>query len=182
MVQLMTDRLTKADWISHGLRTLAADGPGGLKAGPMAAALKVSRGSFYWHFRDIADFRAALLRAWQARTTDQVISELDAQAPGPVRLKLLLHRAFDTRPSLDRAVRAWAAEDRDVAAAVAGVDARRIAYIAGMLADAGVDPARAAARATFLYWAWLGQGVIMDPRHAALDPAALDAIGALFST
>jgi len=31
----------------------------------MATKLKVSRGSFYWHFRDIADFRAQLLRRWQ---------------------------------------------------------------------------------------------------------------------
>ena len=54
----MSDRLTKSDWIDHGLRTLANDGPNALKVGPMATTLKVSRGSFYWHFRDIADFRS----------------------------------------------------------------------------------------------------------------------------
>jgi hypothetical protein len=32
----MPDRLTKADWIRHGLRTLATDGPNALKVGPMA--------------------------------------------------------------------------------------------------------------------------------------------------
>jgi AcrR family transcriptional regulator len=44
------DRLTKSDWIEHGLRTLARDGANALKVGPMATQLKVSRGSFYWHF------------------------------------------------------------------------------------------------------------------------------------
>src|SRR5271166_2476814 len=53
----MNDRLTKEDWIRHGLRTLANEGAHALKVGPMATKLKVSRGSFYWHFRDIPDFR-----------------------------------------------------------------------------------------------------------------------------
>jgi hypothetical protein len=48
----MHDRLTKSGWIRHGLRTLAKDGPNALKVGPMSTKLKVSRGSFYWHFRD----------------------------------------------------------------------------------------------------------------------------------
>ena len=50
--RVMTDRLAKSDWIEHGLRTLANEGANALKVGPMAAKLEVSRGSFYWHFRD----------------------------------------------------------------------------------------------------------------------------------
>src|SRR5260370_30061180 len=90
----MSDRLTKDDWITHGLRTLANDGPNALKVGPIAASLKVSRGRFYWHFRDIADFRSQLLRSWQERSTDRVIRHLDPahSAPGP--LKQLTTRAF----------------------------------------------------------------------------------------
>src|SRR5260370_20230907 len=89
---VMNDRLTKSDWIKHGLRTLANDGANALKVGPMATRLKVSRGSFYWHFRDIADFRSQLLRSWQERATDQVIQELDEKAQ-PDRLKHLMKRA-----------------------------------------------------------------------------------------
>ena len=54
----MDVRLTKQDWINSGLRTLATEGASALKVGAMAAALGVSRGSFYWHFKDFADFRA----------------------------------------------------------------------------------------------------------------------------
>ena len=72
----MNERLTKSDWIKHGLRTLAKHGANALKVGPMSTELKVSRGSFYWHFRDIADFRAQVLRSWQESTTDQVIQEI----------------------------------------------------------------------------------------------------------
>ena len=175
-------RLTKPDWIRHGLATLAGEGPGGLKVGPMATALKVSRGSFYWHFADIADFRAQLLAGWQATTTDQVIRDLEAENAEPDRLKPLLRRAFHGKRALERAVRAWAAQDAAVAAVVASVDARRIAYIADLLAAAGVERRRALRRTTFLYWAYLGQTLVMEPRHAALAPAELDEIGDLFET
>ncbi len=166
------DRLTRADWIRHGLRTLAIDGPGALKVGPMAAALNVSRGSFYWHFQDIADFRGQLLQSWRQTTTDQIIQDLDAHEGEPGRLVWLMRRAFKGRRRLDRAVRAWAAHDAAVAAAVASVDKRRIAHLARLLVDAGVGRAQANHRAAFLYWAYLGQAAVMDSNAMPADAVA----------
>ena len=176
----MDDRLTKSDWIEHGLRTLASDGANALKVGPMATQLEVSRGSFYWHFRDIADFRSQVLQCWQERTTEQVIRDLEAAKAQPHRLKHLMRRAFVARRSLERAIRSWAAEDRDVAATVAAVDTRRVSYIAEMLVAAGVESRRALPRAAFMYWAYLGQPIVMDPRHASIPASALDEISDLF--
>ncbi|WP_043285481.1 TetR/AcrR family transcriptional regulator [Reyranella massiliensis] len=175
------DRLGKSDWIDQGLRTLAGGGAGALKVGAMAEKLNVSRGSFYWHFADIAAFKSALLRSWRERMTDRVIRDV-AGKDGPDRLAYLLKRAFAARPRLDRAIRTWATEDKSVAVIVAAVDAERIAYIAKLLVAAGVARKRALARATFLYWAYLGQAIVMDPRHAAIPAPALDDIGALFET
>lgn len=188
MVYAMTDapsssgadnRLKKADWLEQGLRTLASGGANALKVGPMADKLKVSRGSFYWHFRDIADFKSELLRSWQEQMTDQVIQEI-AGKDEPDRLKYLLKRAFAAKPRLDRAIRTWATEDKGVAAVVASVDAERIAYITKLLAAVGVARRLALPRATFLYWAYLGQSIVMDPRHGEIPVSALDDIGELF--
>jgi AcrR family transcriptional regulator len=176
----MDDRLTKSDWIEHGLRTLARDGAGALKVAPMAAQLKVSRGSFYWHFSDIADFRSQVLQCWQERATEQVIRDLEAAKAEPGRLKQLMRRAFLTKRSLERAIRSWAAEDKDVAGTVAAVDTRRVSYIAKLLVAAGVESRRAAPRAAFMYWAYLGQPIVMDPRHASIPAPALDEISDLF--
>ncbi len=178
--EVMSDRLTKSDWIEHGLRTLANNGPNALKVGPMSTTLKVSRGSFYWHFRDIADFRSQILRSWQERMTDQVIQQLEAAKAEPDRLKHLTRRAFVTKSSLDRAIRSWAAEDEDVATIVASVDARRVAYIAKLLVAAGVESRRALPRAAFMYWAYLGQAIVMDGRHASIPASAMDDISGLF--
>ena len=176
----MSDRLTKSDWLAHGLRTLANEGGNALKVGPMAAKLEVSRGSFYWHFRDIADFRSQLLRNWQERATERVIQELEAEKAEPDRLKHLMQRAYADKPRLDRAIRSWAAEDEEVAAVVASVDARRVAYISKLLVAAGVEGQRALSRAAFLYWAYLGQAVVVNPRHSTLGAPALDDISDLF--
>jgi AcrR family transcriptional regulator len=176
------DRLTKSDWIEHGLRTLASNGANALKVGPMATRLKVSRGSFYWHFRDIADFRSQVLQCWQERTTERVIRDLEAAKAEPDRLKHLMRRAFVGKRSLERAIRSWAAEDKDVAATVAAVDTRRVSYIAKMLVAAGVGSGRALPRAAFMYWAYLGQPIVMNPRHASIPVAALDDISDLFET
>ncbi len=177
----MSDRLTKPDWIRHGMLTLAREGPGALKAGPMAEALKVSRGSFYWHFADIADFRAQLLQAWRERATDQVIRDIEHTAE-PDRLKHLMQRAFIGRRGLEPAIRAWAAQDKDVAAIVAEVDAKRVSYIAKLLVSVGIETQQARQRAAFVYWAYLGQALVMSRRHATIPATGMDAISALFES
>jgi len=178
----MSDRLNKSDWLRHGLRTLANDGAAALKVGPMAAALKVSRGSFYWHFRDLDDFRLRLLRRWQERTVDQVIVETEANIAEADRFVHLMKQAFSMKRNLDRAIRSWATQDQDVAAAVATVDARRVAYMANLLIASGVEQHMAESRAAFVYWAYLGQAIVMEPAHSAISESAMNDIGDLFVT
>jgi AcrR family transcriptional regulator len=176
----MTERLTKADWIRHGLRTLSTNGSKALTVGSMATRLKVSRGSFYWHFQDIGAFRAELLQSWREVSTDQVIRDLDARGSDPERLKRLLRSALGGPRKLDRAIRSWAEEEEEVAKVVASVDERRVERIAGLLVDAGLDTQRANHRGAFLYWAYLGQAIVMHQRHASIPDWALDEISDLF--
>lgn len=177
----MTERLTKSDWLQQGLETLASDGVDALKVGAMSQRLNVSRGSFYWHFRDIADFRRQLLQSWQEHATEQVIRQMEAENPASPRLNNLMKRAFAAERRIDRAIRSWAAQDDDVAHVVASVDARRVDYIAKLLIADGVERQNALPRATFIYWAFLGQAVDMASRHSSIATAAMDDITGLFS-
>jgi AcrR family transcriptional regulator len=180
MVAPMDARLTPKDWVVAGLRLLATQGPGALKVGAMATRLGVSRGSFYWHFRDFADFRSQLLDNWRDRTVDQIIREFESNPEAPDRLQQLVKKAFFGRRGLDRAIRTWAATEPEVQAMVAAVDARRVGYMAELLISAGVDADQAEPRAAFLYWAYLGQAIVMDPATAVIDEAALRRVTALF--
>lgn len=185
----MNTRLSRSDWIDHGLRTLAADGARSLQVSPMASSLKVSRGSFYWHFRDIADFRAQVLKRWNERTTERVIESLELREAEPDRLRSLMHQAFsdtsesfsdDERQVGDDRVRAWALEEPEVAVAIAAIDLRRIVYIAELLEKAGVPSRPARSRAAFLYSAYLGHALSSSKHRTRFQKAALDDIVALF--
>src|SRR5213080_4575890 len=61
----MTEQLSAKDWLDQGLKTLSERGFTALKAEPLAKALGVSRGSFYWHFADVGAFHTAILKHWR---------------------------------------------------------------------------------------------------------------------
>lgn len=176
----MSDQLTKAEWVKHGLRTLAEHGPNGLKVGAMAQALGVSRGSFYWHFKDIADFKAQVLRGWADSTTEDVREAVETDAGEADRLHHLMKRVFGDSRRLDRAIRAWASSEPDVAGIVAAVDTRRTEIIMEMILAAGVSRPTAALRAAFLYWGLLGQTFAMDEQQADLARDGMPDIADLF--
>jgi len=91
---VMSDQLSAQDWLDRGLRALAAKGAGALKAESLAKAMGVSRGSFYWHFADIAAFRTAILAQWREVSAERVIADLEIAAEHENPLLLLLRRTF----------------------------------------------------------------------------------------
>lgn len=153
-------RLTEQNWLDHGLKTLAKSGFASLKAATMAEALGVSRGSFYWHFKDIFDFQTRLLAHWRSRTTDMIIREMDAKSDADQRLPDLMIRAFAAKADLDRAIRVWATYDAQARAHLMDVDKLRMDYIKSLLKAAGLADDIASQRARFLYAASLGDAAI----------------------
>ena len=45
-------RTPRERWIEAGLQALAAGGPDAVRIDPLAKALGVTRGGFYWHFEN----------------------------------------------------------------------------------------------------------------------------------
>jgi AcrR family transcriptional regulator len=154
--EVKTDQLSARDWLDQGLKTLKESGFTALKAEPLAKAMGVSRGSFYWHFADVGAFHAALLRRWREIMTEQIIANLEQSAEGEIRINALLRRAFGDRLTLEVAVRTWATLDPAARAAVQAIDRRRLSYIESLLTASGFPPEIARARARILYWAFLG--------------------------
>lgn len=154
-IRAMTDQLSADDWIDQGLKALARRGFTALKAEPLAKAMGVSRGSFYWHFADLSAFHAAILKRWREVAAEQIIADIEAKT-GDDPLRALLRRAFGARLELERAVRNWAAFDSAAQAAVRAIDRRRLDYLQGLIEKHGLEPAAARTRAHILYWAFLG--------------------------
>src|SRR5579872_166735 len=143
----MADQLSADDWLKQGLKTLARDGFTALKAEPLAKAMGVSRGSFYWHFADVEAFHAAILNYWREVAAERIIDDVEAAAGKDNALQLLLRRVFGERLALENAVRRWAVVDPLAKAAVQAIDRRRLAYVERLLLDSGSSRDAARARA-----------------------------------
>jgi AcrR family transcriptional regulator len=171
---IMTDQLSARDWLDQGLKALAASGFAALKAEPLAKAMGVSRGSFYWHFADIGAFHAAILKYWREVAAEQIIANVEAAAGTENPLPVLLRQSFSGKLALEKAVRSWAAFDSAARDAVQAIDRRRLDYVESLLRNAGLPRETAQARAQILYWAFLGSALADKPlpkprQHAVLD-------------
>jgi AcrR family transcriptional regulator len=170
----MTDQLSAKDWLDQGLKALAKSGFTALKAEPLAKAMGVSRGSFYWHFADIGAFHAAILRHWRDVAAEQIIANVEASSESDNPLPLLLRQAFGSKLALENAVRTWAALDPAARAAVQAIDRRRLGYVESLLRASGLSAELARARAQILYWAFLGFALSDRPLPPARQAAVLD--------
>jgi AcrR family transcriptional regulator len=170
----MNDQLSARDWLDQGLKALASRGFTALKAEPLAKAMGVSRGSFYWHFADIAAFHAAILARWHEVAAEQIIADVEAASNDENPLALLLRRVFGERLMLERAVRTWASVDPAARAAVQAIDRRRMSYVEGLLAQSGLSAEIARARAQIFYWAFLGFALSDQPLPKTRQQAVVD--------
>lgn len=121
-------KLSRDSWIEAGLRMLDESGHVQLSAEKIARRLNVTRGSFYHHFRNRSDWVQAILLRWQTEYTDDVIAYADAVPDPGLRLERYLQVAGRLQPGREVAIRTWAAKDQAVLAALAAVDARRLAF------------------------------------------------------
>ena len=171
---LMADQLSAQDWLHQGLKVLAKSGFTALKAEPLAKAMGVSRGSFYWHFADIGVYHAAILKHWRDVAAEQVIANLEMVPKDRDALALLLRQAFSSTPALENAVRTWATVDPAARAAVQAIDQRRLGYIETLLRQSGLSADLARARAQILYWTFLGFALSDKPLPPARRAAVLE--------
>jgi len=177
----MADQLSAKDWLDQGLRTLIRSGFTALKAEPLAKAMGVSRGSFYWHFASLAAFHAAILAHWRDIAAEQIIANVEAASANDNPLALLLRRVFGERLTLERAIRSWASVDPKARAAVQAIDKRRLSYVESLLRANGLSPGAARARAQILYWAFLGFALSEQKLPRAKQAAMLDELIAIAS-
>lgn len=173
------DALGREDWLKAGFRALTVEGPQALRVEALARGMKVSKGSFYWHFKDLPDLKNAMIEHWQEVATFAVIADV---SDGATDARAQLHALVDfaTGPATDdyggseveAAVRAWGRSSPDVAVIIANVDAARLAFVRQLFVTAGAEAERAVVMAHVLYAAVVGleqlQGVSADARRMTL--------------
>jgi AcrR family transcriptional regulator len=132
-------RLGREDWLAHALEAIAKEGGGVLTIEKLVARLGVSRGSFYWHFRDRADFVRQLVDYWAELFTREVSREVaDAREDAEEGLLRLAELIVSRRLArYDIAVRAWALHDPVAARGVRKVDEYRLQIVRSLFEEMG---------------------------------------------
>jgi AcrR family transcriptional regulator len=168
-------RTPRSSWIDEGLRALAAGGPDAVRIEPLARALGVTKGGFYWHFDDRRALLEEMLDAWERVSVDEVMERVEGGG-GDARAKL--RRLFALAVSghelltgeellrIDLAIRDWARRDQTVAERLRRVDNRRMDYMRSLFGDFCPDEDEVEVRCTLAFSLWLG------PHFMAADHGA----------
>ncbi|MEE9314522.1 MAG: TetR/AcrR family transcriptional regulator [Rhizobiaceae bacterium] len=155
--------LNANDWIEAAFRSLTKKGPEGIRAEAIARDLKVSKGSFYWHFKDVPALKKAMLNHWKEGATEAIILLIEGSNSTPEeQLKLLVITATGENnlpyggALTETAIRDWGRYDKSAARTVLSVDKRRLAYLEKLFTEHGAKPKQARINATILYGALIG--------------------------
>lgn len=152
-------RYSAADWISLGHEVLAESGAEAVKLETICKAAGLTRGSFYYHFKDHTAFLIELAKAWAEQNTSRLIAahegleDKDAQT--------LNDMALDLDFGLEVGIRELARRVPDVATVVAQTDTERLSTLSDLAhARFGLAEPEAADLAFIEYAAFCGMMLI----------------------
>ena len=171
-----SDMPRRSDWIQAGLAAVADDGPNGLRIDRLCRRLGVSKGSFHHHFAGSADFKQAVLTAYEALVVEALDHAIDQTAADSPKAALAGLTAAITstesiyRPDLEVAMRAWAFSDPEVRAVQERVDTRRLESLQRIWSRILDDPAAVHTAALLPYL--VGIGAEPGPATDSAGPAA----------
>ena len=141
---------TSEDWLELGLQTLLDQGHEGLTVERLSRRLGVTKGSFYWHFRNVDTFHQKLLNRWLHWDTITTAQESRGSTNPLERLQSLIEDKHLLQG--DNAIKAWARTNRLAAQMVPRVEQLRHQRLAKLLQDQGLDRRIAALRAQLFVW------------------------------
>lgn len=150
-------RLDAGAWTEAALDLLASRGIDGVRVEFLAKQLSVTKGSFYWHFKDRDALLESMLAHWRREATLALIERLDRGEVSPEqRMRRLLRLPLIGRHSaraaeVELAIRLWGRRDPRASAALQEVDTLRLRYIARLLAKSGTRLDEVDARAILAY-------------------------------
>lgn len=165
--------LTPENWIDSAIELLVDHGVDAVRVDVLAKQIGVTRGSFYWHFKDRDDLLKSVLNAWRDAATEQIIKRFDNRHSDPRALiKELISLPFRGQrarraASIELAIRGWARRDPMARQAVDEVDERRISYHAQLFSALGFPIAEARARAFALYAYEVAESVLSNQGNDA---------------
>jgi AcrR family transcriptional regulator len=159
MRRIADRELEREDWLAIARKTLIEEGISAVRVERLAKALGVTRGGFYWRFRNLEELLALLVEDWRGSNGRALFAILGQAKTLSERFDEVVRIWLDERgysPAWDTAMRVWGRVSPHVRAAVQAVDAERIAVLQTMFQDDGLSEDAALVRARILYYHQMG--------------------------
>lgn len=154
------ERLGRMDWINAARDALIKGGVHAVKIDIIANRLKITRGSFYWHFQNRAEVLSALVELWESQNTtpfEEIVRRLDL-SPAEKFVEMarlwLEEKEFDWL--FDSAMRDWARTSRPIAKKLAAIDDFRVKLFEQVFDELGYSVLEAKIRARVTYYHQVG--------------------------
>ena len=167
-------RLNRDDWLDAAFAAAVEHGFDGVRVLVLADTLGVTRGSFYWHFKDHAELITALLERWRAAesASNQRLQQPSSEDPVTDLEQLLdaalAHGGVDlSNMRFELALRGLGRRDPAVAAMLLEVDQARMALFAGKFARITPDAKTAIDLASLFYLTIVGSFQALSRPQAA---------------
>lgn len=154
-----TKHLSRVEWLEAAINIFVDEGIEAVRITRLAEALAVTRGSFYWHFKDRNDLLGGLISFWSEKNTAALLRATEGVASLDDGILALFELAIDPDrfdPRLDQAMRDWARRSADVRAATHDADRARIASLTAFFQRFGYSDTDAYIRARVFYYTQVG--------------------------
>ncbi|MBI2383976.1 MAG: TetR/AcrR family transcriptional regulator [Gammaproteobacteria bacterium] len=149
--------LSAEDWAEAALEAVASGGLEAVAVEPLARALGVTKGSFYWHFASREALVRAALELWERRETVDIIRGVEEIADPYEKIVKLFKRANSSyKAGRLYLAMAAASDDPQVGEVVRRVSTLRLTYLHECYRALGLDEHEAQLWSTFAYATFIG--------------------------
>jgi len=150
-------RTPRSAWIEAAQQALGAGGPDAVRVEALAASLGVSKGGFYWHFKDRRALLDEMLDGWEKSVVEDVIASVESQPVEPrAKLQHLFALASTVDFTVELAIRDWSRRETEIAERLRRIDSQRMAYLRSLFGQICADEDEVEARCMLTYSLFVG--------------------------
>lgn len=160
------DSMTEQSWIDAAVQHIIKASISDIRVEKLARDIGVTKGSFYWHFRDRQHLLQRVLEQWTERATIRITewSKL-GDSSGVERIARLLSLPANASngnygADIELAVRSWARRDEAAADIVAEIDKLRFENFVELISELGFPHEEAHKRAAIALSFMLGDAFL----------------------
>lgn len=168
--------MTKEDWLDSSLKLVSKYGADVLKIDSLCKKLKVTKGSFYHHFKGHKIFLEEILEYWYVKFTKDIIDEIKEFENKPLKQIELLNKIIYSKDlNIEIEFRAWGLRNKLILPYMEKIDKERIQVIKNIQnkLNPNSDDKTNENMATYIYCQFIGS-LFIQPRVSEEKQKELD--------